>query len=159
MSLGELACIAKRPLVEARYAICIISNRSDPINRSLRPVPRDLTGCPPPPRGLRLPFHNSSLQLARHQSSSHRARDGEFPLDRVKCRVMITTTSTERELTALAEMRLRWRGRPEVVELIDAAMTTLTDLANVYGSDPIEGIDADALRLASLVHKALATVS
>jgi hypothetical protein len=46
-----------------------------------------------------------------------------------------------------------------VVELIDAAMTTLTDLTNVYGSDPVEGIDADALRLASLVHKALATVS
>ena len=72
---------------------------------------------------------------------------------------MSTTTHTERDLTSLAEMRLRWRGKPEVVELIDAAMTTLADLANVYGADPIEGIDADALRLASLVHKALATVS
>ena len=72
---------------------------------------------------------------------------------------MVQTTTVERELTALAELRLRWRGKPEVIELIDAAMTTLTDLARAYGSDPIEGIDADALRLASLVQRALATVS
>jgi hypothetical protein len=75
---------------------------------------------------------------------------------------MLPTTAVERELTALAEMRLRWRGKPEVIELIDlidAAMTTLTGLARAYGSDPIEGIDADALRLACLVPRALATVS
>jgi hypothetical protein len=72
---------------------------------------------------------------------------------------MLPTTTSERELTALAEMRLRWRGRPEVIELIDAAMTTLTGLARAYGSDPIEGIDADAFRLASLVQKALTTVA
>jgi hypothetical protein len=72
---------------------------------------------------------------------------------------VLKTTTVERELAALADIRLRWRGRPEVVELIDAAMTTLTSLARAYGSDPIEGIDADALRLASLVTRALATVS
>ena len=70
-----------------------------------------------------------------------------------------TTTPVERELAALAQMRLRWRRHPEVVELIDAAMTLVTDLAKVYGGDPIEGIDADALRLASLVNRALATVA
>jgi hypothetical protein len=72
---------------------------------------------------------------------------------------MLPTTTVERELTARAEMRLRWRGKPEVIELIDAAMTTLAGLARAYGSDPIEGVDADALRLASLVHWALATLS
>lgn len=70
-----------------------------------------------------------------------------------------TTTNVERELAALAEMRLRFRGKPEVVELIDAAMILLTGLARAYGSDPIEGVDANALRLASLVHRALATVA
>ncbi len=72
---------------------------------------------------------------------------------------MLQTTTLERELTALAETRLRWRGKPEVVELIDAAMTMLTDLAKGYGSDPIEGVDASALRLASLVPAALAVVT
>ncbi len=72
---------------------------------------------------------------------------------------MLQTTTVERELTALAKSRLRWRGNPEIIELIDAAMTMLTSLAKAYGDDPIEGIDADALRLASLVPKALASVS
>jgi hypothetical protein len=72
---------------------------------------------------------------------------------------MLQTTTVERELTALAESRLRWRGNPEIIELIDAAMTMLTSLARAYGPDPIEGIDADALRLASLVPRALASVS
>ena len=70
-----------------------------------------------------------------------------------------TTTTVERELTALAQMRLRWRRNAEVVELIDAAMTMLAGLARAYGADAVEGIDADALRLASLVNRALATVS
>ncbi len=70
-----------------------------------------------------------------------------------------TTTTVERELVALAQMRLRWRRNAAVVELIDAAMTMLTGMARAYGPDPIEGIDADALRLASLVNTALATVS
>ena len=72
--------------------------------------------------------------------------------------LMLQTTTVERELTALAEMRLRWRGNDEMIELIDAAMTMLSGLARAYGSDPIEGVDADALRLASLVNRALATV-
>ena len=55
-------------------------------------------------------------------------------------------------------MRLRWRGQAEIIELIDAAMTMLTGLARAYGSEPIEGVDAAALRLASLVNRALATV-
>jgi hypothetical protein len=72
---------------------------------------------------------------------------------------MLQTTTVERELTALAKSRLRWRGNPEIIELIDAAMTMLTGLAKAYGADPVEGIDADALRLASFVPRALATVS
>jgi citrate lyase beta subunit len=51
------------------------------------------------------------------------------------------------------------RDAPPVAGLIDAAMTMLTSLARAYGSDPIEGVDAHALRLASLVNRALATVS
>ncbi|HEY2358893.1 MAG TPA: hypothetical protein VGH86_15685 [Phenylobacterium sp.] len=42
---------------------------------------------------------------------------------------MSQTTTVERELAALAEMRLRWRGQAEIIELIDAAMTMLTGLA------------------------------
>ena len=71
---------------------------------------------------------------------------------------MSQTTTVEWEIAALAEMRLRWRGQAEIIELIDAAMTMLTGLARAYGSDPIEGVDADALRLASPVNRALATV-
>ena len=97
-----------------------------------------------------------------HQCVSTQPRskaDLAIPIDTGPNAAMVQTTTVERELTALAELRLRWRGKPEVIELIDAAMTTLTDLARAYGSDPIEGIDADALRLASLVQRALATVS
>lgn len=72
---------------------------------------------------------------------------------------MPVTTRIERELTALAQMRLRWRRNAEVVELIDAAMTMLTGMERAYGADPVEGIDADALWLASLVNRALATVT
>jgi hypothetical protein len=72
---------------------------------------------------------------------------------------MSLTTPVERELTALAALRLRWRGHAEIIELIDATMTMLTGLAKAYGPDPVEGVDADALRLATLVNKALATVS
>ncbi len=45
-------------------------------------------------------------------------------LRRLNAGAMIQTTTVERELTALAEMRLRWRNKPEVVEMIDAATPT-----------------------------------
>jgi hypothetical protein len=82
-----------------------------------------------------------------------------MPEKGLNARLMLQTTTVERELTALAEMRLKNRGRPEIVELIDAAMTMLTSLDRVYGHDPIEGVDADALRLAYLVSKALTAVT
>jgi hypothetical protein len=70
---------------------------------------------------------------------------------------MVATTEIEREMGALTAMRFNWRGQPEMLAMVDAALVLLTRLTESDDAPPPE-IEEAAVEFAGKVRAGLAVM-
>lgn len=72
---------------------------------------------------------------------------------------MAATTALERELLSLAAMRLRWLHEPDMLRMIDKAISLLTQLAETHDGDVADRLEAEALAWSALMRRVFAELT
>jgi hypothetical protein len=69
---------------------------------------------------------------------------------------MVAANDFERELVALAEMRVRWKKSPDILRMIDAALSLVGHLANTHEDGPLNVLESEALALSGVMREVFA---